>query len=253
MPSLNFSSRVPVIDANIRVGDTPTDPSPVHNPEQLLAELDRFGVERGIVYHGQAETDSPIDGNSQLEQWLDDNERLIPQWMVMPTKDSLVQVRNLHRENRVRCVRLYDARPAGLPFRGWCYDNLLSWLNEERIPIWIPLTEADPHELVTTLKGYPELVTVLVGAHYTDFLLIRHMMTNLPKTLLELSRYEPTGQVETLRDDFGADRLLYGSWYPRYAMGPILYYLHHTNLTDPELRMVCAKNAERILLGGKKG
>jgi len=53
--------------------------------------------------------------------------------------------------------------------------------------------------------------------------------------------------VESLKRQFGASRLIYGSWYPRYAMGPILFYLHHTDLNEDELRMVCAGNVERIL------
>ena len=52
---------------------------------------------------------------------------------------------------------------------------------------------------------------------------------------------------EALRDEFGAQRLVYGSWYARYAMGPMLFYLHHTNLTEAELALVCAGNLERIL------
>ena len=71
----------------------------------------------------------------------------------------------------------------------------------------------------------------------------------LPQLHLELSRYETLGDVEALCAEFGAERLLYGSWYPRYEMGPILYYLHHTTLTEPELAAVCAGNAARLLVG----
>ena len=56
------------------------------------------------------------------------------------------------------------------------------------------------------------------------------------------------GGVEELRDEFGAERLLYGSYYPRYAMGPILYYLHTADFSTDELAAVCARNLERILL-----
>ena len=69
----------------------------------------------------------------------------------------------------------------------------------------------------------------------------------MPNAYLELSRYEPIGEIEALRDEFGTERLVYGSWYPRYAMGPMLFYLHHTNLTDAELALVCAGNLARIL------
>jgi predicted TIM-barrel fold metal-dependent hydrolase len=247
MPSLRFSPRVPVIDANVCVGDHHTGPSPYRTRAQLFDEMDFHGIGRAVVYHAQTEEISPVDGNRFLEDWLDDGGRLIPQWSVLPTDDSLAQIQALHREGRVRCVRLHNAKAAGLPFRRWAYDTLLSWLGEAGVPLWIPLTEADPHEVVATLQAFPGLKTVLVGAHYSHALLVRPMLRAAPNAFLELSRYEPIGDIEALRDAFGAARLLYGSWYPRYAMGPMLFYLHHTRLSDEELAAVCAGNVERLL------
>lgn len=253
MPSLSFSPRVPVIDANICVGNTHLTPSPCRNQAQLFDEMDFHGIGRAVIYHAQTEEISPIDGNALLDDWLDDGRRLIPQWSVMPTTDSIAQIQRLYCEGRVRCARLHDTRGAGLPFQPWAYDTLLSWLSEARIPLWIPLPEADPDELVTTLRVYPDLVTVLVGAHYTHALLVRPLLTAIPNAYLELSRYEPLGEVEALRDLFGAERLIYGSWYPRYAMGPMLFYLHHTSLSDTELERVCAGNLERLFNFGDMG
>ena len=105
--------------------------------------------------------------------------------------------------------------------------------------------EAD--HVVTTLKAWPDLHAVLIGAHYTHALVVRGLLEASPRAVLELSRYEPIGEVEALVERFGADRFIYGSWYPRYAMGPILFYLHHTRISEEELARVCAGNAERLL------
>jgi predicted TIM-barrel fold metal-dependent hydrolase len=247
MTSLNFRPRVRVIDANVRIGDAPDLPSPCRDREELLAEMDRHGVQRAIIYHAQTENPSPIDGNEQLHEWLADDGRLLAQWSVMPIPDSLDQIKALHAAGRVSSVRLHDTRPAGLPFRPWAFDPLLSWLSKQGIPTWTPLPDADPHELVTTLQVYPDLVTVLVGAHYVHALWVRPILQALPNAYLELSRYEPIGALEALRDEFGAERLIYGSWYARYAMGPMLFYLHQTNLSDEELALICAGNVERVL------
>ena len=80
-------------------------------------------------------------------------------------------------------------------------------------------------------------------------LALRPVLHALPSAYLELSRYEPIGELEALRDEFGAERLVYGSWYWRYAMGPMLFYLHHTSLHENELALICAGNLERILQG----
>ena len=256
MPSLKFEPRVPVFDANVRVGDTSGSLSPSPTSTHLLAELDRHGVERAIIYHAQAELRSPTEGNRRLEEWLADDGRLFPQWSVMPIADSMRQIETLHAAGRVQSVRLHDVRhlehpfpPARLPFSPWAYGELLSWLSDEGIPVWISLPDSDPHELVSTLQAFPGLVTVLVGAHYAHALLVRPILRALSNAYLELSRYEPIGQLEALRDEFGAGRLVYGSWYSRYCMGPMLFYLHHTDFSEEDLARACAGNLERILRG----
>jgi len=112
------------------------------------------------------------------------------------------------------------------------------------------LPESNLDELVTTLQQFPDLVTVIVGAHYMHALWIRPLLQALPNAHLELSRYETIGDVEALCGEFGATRFLYGSWYPRYAMGPMLFYLHHTNLSETELARICAQNLENLLRRG---
>ena len=247
MTSLTFRPRIPVFDANVRVGDLSGQPAPCRDRAALLAEMDRHGAERAVIYHALTEEVSPVEGNLLLEPWLGTDGRLVPQWSIMPTPASLAQVQGLHRQGRVTSVRLHDTRVAGLPFRPWAYDPLLAWLSAQRIPVWIPLPGADADELVTTLQGHPDLVTALVGAHYTHHLQVRPLLTRLSNAHLELSRYEPIGEIEALRDEFGAHRLVYGSWYSQYAMGPMLFYLHHTDLSEEELALVCAGNLERIL------
>lgn len=244
-----FQPRVPVFDANIRVGDLHDEPSVCRNRDQLLAEMDRHGVDKALIYHAHTEELSPVDGNRFLEEWLAPEGRLFPQWSMMPSSDSLAQVQALYDQGRVYTVRLYNTRPAGLPFRPWAYASMLSWLRERRIPLWIPVPDADADELITTLRSFPDLVTVLVGAHYSHALWVRPLLTELPNTYLELSRFEPLGEVEALCAQYGTERFVYGSWYARYAMGPMLFYLHHTDLSDVDLALICAENLERILQG----
>jgi hypothetical protein len=261
--SLTFRPRVPVFDANVRVGDLHDQPAPCRDRAALLAEMDRHGVERAVIYHALTEEISPIEGNLLLELWLDPAncaglradaritgaplDRLVPQWSILPTGASLAQVQALHEQRRVSSVRLHDTRVVGLPFRPWAYDSLLAWLSAQRIPAWIPLPGADADELVMTLQGHPDLVTVLVGAHYVHHLQVRPLLAQLPNTYLELSRYEPIGEIEALCNEFGASRLVYGSWYWQYAMGPMLFYLHHTDLSEEELGLICAGNVAQIL------
>lgn len=245
--SLHFKARVPVFDANVRVGHPHNGVSVCADRASLLREMDRHGVTRALIYHAQTEEISPTEGNLALESWIGDDGRLVPQWSVMPLLGSMAQIEALVAQGRVNSVRLHETKSVGVPFRPWAYDTLLRWLSERRIPVWIPFPDFDPDELVETLRAYPDLVTVLVGAHYAHHMLIRPVLRAVPNAHLELSRYETTGGVESLCGEFGAERFLYGSWHSRYAMGAMLFYLHQLALDEQALALICAGNLERIL------
>jgi hypothetical protein len=247
MTSLSFKPRVPVFDANVKVGDAHDEVSPCPDRAGLLAEMDTHSIQRAVIYHALADKTSPVDANRALEDWLGEDGRLYPQWAALPTRRSLEQLRGLHAQGRVSSVRLAGLDSVKFPFRPWSYDPLLSWLSQEGIPLWLALPEMDAHELVSTLQAYPDLETVLVGAHYMHALWAQPMMKALPRAHLELSRFEPIGQLEDLLDEFGASRFVFGSWYWRLAMGPMLFYLHHVGLSDDDLALICEGNLVRIL------
>jgi hypothetical protein len=247
MVSLNFAARVPVFDANVGVGHRHDRVSPFDCPDQLLEEMARHGVGRALIYHLQGETVSPIEGNEALAQWAPGRAEFGLQWTLGPTPDSLRQLRELHASGQLHSARLSCTGSSGVPFSEWIYGEALEWLSAERIPLWISLADTPAAELMGTLELFPEVVTVLLGGHYSHALLLRPLLRRLPNSHLELSRYECLGEVEALLSEFGAGRLAYGSFYPRYAMGPMLYYLHHLQCSEADLAALCAGNLERLL------
>ena len=247
MSALNFKPRVPVFDANIGVGHRRDRPAPFEDASELLDEMRRHGIERAIVYHVQAEDISPTEGNRALEKWADDDRSFSLQWVAGPNPESLRQLKGLHAAGKVKSIRLHNTESARIPFVDWIYGELLEWLHQERIPLWVSLADTPPTEIMATLRPFPDLVTVLLGAHYGHAMMVRPFLRNLSNSFLELSRNETLGGTEDLIREFGVERFIYGSFYPRYALGPMLYYLHHMTLNDAELTAVCSGNLIRIL------
>ena len=139
MTSLSFKPRVPVFDANVKVGDHHNAVSPCVDRASLLAEMDTHGVGRAVIYHALGDLTSPVDGNRALESWLADDGRLHAQWSALPLPRCLEQLQELHSQGRVTSVRLAGLDIIDFPFRPWGYDPLLSWLSREGIPLWVPL------------------------------------------------------------------------------------------------------------------
>lgn len=248
MQDLSFRCATPVLDANVGVGDTREAPSPTRNAVQLLTEMDRHGVDQALVYHLQGEDISALDGNDQLHEWIDGgNGRLLPLWMASMAPESLHQLQQLHAGGNVRAVRLHDTSRSTTPLTPWIYGDLLRWLQQEQLPLWISLADNDPVQLADTLSQFRELRVVLVGAHYMHAPYVEPLLRHLPRACLELSRHESLGAVEHLATCIGARRLLYGSYYPRYAMGPILWGLHRLRLEPWQLQRILHGTARDLL------
>ena len=257
--SLSFSATVPVLDANVGIGHRPHRPSPVDSPAQLVDEMARHGVARALVHHQMGETLSAVTANELLPQWCEGNPALLPQWMASAEPDSLKQLQAVHADGAIASVRLHDCAATGERFSEWLYGDLLAWLQQERIALWLSIAEdwdrtwmsrvdgTPADEMLTTLGSYPELRVVIVGAHYSHWAAVRPLLDRLPRCLLELSRYEVLGDVERLVATYGAGRFIYGSFYPRFAMGPILFYLHHLGLAEADLAQICAAGAGELL------
>ena len=264
MTSLNFTAGVPVIDANVGVGHKSKRPAPFDTPDELMTEMQRHGVGRALVHPQAGESGSAIDANEMLPEWCGNESRLIHQWTAGPEADSLKQLQDMRADGKVDNVRLHDSAASGLPFVDWLYGDLLEWLQAEKIPLWVSMAnEWDPTwlspmpmtpvtEIMDTLRKFPDLVTVLVGAHYSHAHFVRPFLKLLPSSYIELSRYEVLADLEKVIDEYGAKRFVYGSFYPRYAMGPMLYYIHNIGLNDADLKGICAGNLEAILEGGRK-
>jgi predicted TIM-barrel fold metal-dependent hydrolase len=243
--SLSFTPQVPVFDAQICVGAGRSSIGPAAERAPLLAELDRHGVTRALAYHIHAEEFSPLRGNQLLEPWLSDDARLAPLWSALPTSESIAQIEQIQRAGRARAVRLSAAQ--GLPLADWTHGELFDWLSAAGLPLWLAVSEFDARDLVAVLRGYPRLRVVLTGAHYSQTLLAHKLMAALPGAYLELSRFESLGAIGDLVRQFGAGRLIYGSGFPRYAIGPILYLIHRSGLPDTSLAQICAGNLEQLL------
>lgn len=259
---LSFKAQVPVIDANIGVGHAFNRPAPFETPEELLAEMQRHGVERALIHHQHGVTLSAVTGNELLYEWLENREDVfLPQWMADPEPNSLKQLQELHAAGKLTNVRLHESGAAGVVFAEWVYADVLEWLQEERIPVWISLADTwDPTwmksvgtpvtEIMDVLRAFPDMVTVLVGAHYSHSHYVRPLLKR-PNTYIELSRYEVLRDLEALVEEFGATRFLYGSFYPRFAMGSMLYYIHSLGFDEATLQALCTNNLERLLEAGK--
>jgi len=134
-----------IIDANISYGAvyTPTL-APCRTPEELIAALDRAGVERALVVADAIRGGCPSEMNVRSAKETASYRRLMPVWAILPLETGELGTRTEFLDSMkrygVRALAAYPSKHRYLLDRVGCGD-LLDALVECRIPLLLPLEE----------------------------------------------------------------------------------------------------------------
>ena len=256
---LHFKPAVPVFDANMALGRRNDRRVLFDSVEDTLREMDRAGVERGLVYSPVSSSD-PVGGNRRLLELLADEPRLVPQLVGSPVRDAVEPLAAELAAGRASSMRMLPALH-GYPFRDWAVGPWLEWASSARVPIWLPVNygaprrhevrkyveEFDPSALYDTMTAFPDVTIVLTEVQYAQAPWALPLLRALPNLYIELSRFVSTDGVAKLLGLVGETRILFGSRFPDSPLAAQLYHLHRYGLPDSTLAAICAGNLERLL------
>ena len=254
---LDFRPEVPAFDANAALGRRHDRRVSMDSAAELLAEMDRAGVQRALVYAPHAAAYDSTEGNAGLLKAIGDETRLVPQFVCNPAFDDFEATKAQIEAADVRAVRMLPMLHH-YPFRPWVVGEWLTWLSARRIPLWLPMSyetnwldgdgaELDPHAVYETVSEFPDLAVVLSEVHYRQASWAPPLLRSLPNLSIEVSRYVIVDGIARLLDDIGPRRILFGSRYPEQAIAPQLYHLHRIGLNETDLRATCGGNLARLL------
>ena len=255
---LDFTPSVPVFDANVCVGVRHDKRAVVDTADDTLAEMERAGVGRALVYSPHAAYWDPEEGNDVLLETIAGRPSLVPQF-VASAFDDLDRFARSVEDNDVRSVRMIPSLYK-YPFREWAVKPWLDWMAARNLPLWLPAEYTthydknygrgraiDPTEVYDTLSARPDMNAVLCDFGDEDFPWVFLLLKSLPNLYLELSGYVVPDGIAMALDAVGEARVLFGSRFPEAPMSPHLYYLHGCGLSESTLRAVCGGNLERLL------
>jgi len=246
-----------IIDANISYGAvyTPTL-APCRTPEELIAALDRAGVERALVVADAIRGGCPSEMNVRSAKETASYRRLMPVWAILPLETGELGTRTEFLDSMkrygVRALAAYPSKHRYLLDRVGCGD-LLDALVECRIPLLLPLEEnsggAGGWALATKLlTETPGLRLIVLGTGpWGDDRLFRPLLRAFPTLFIEISRYELDGGIAALCGKYGAERLVYGSGYPHWAMGGALLTTLHADISEADKGLILGGNIARLL------
>ena len=240
-------------DANVWLGRAEGFPlAPELTARQLITALnDRF-VKGGLLSHWRGKTISAQDGNRALADAMAEVAgAFYAIWTGLPLYPAeagpVPGTGDLPQW--VRGVRIFPVTHH-FPLESWAAGPLCDWLVERRLPLFIWHTEVDWDQLYRLAKAFPKLRVVVESQPQKILYQTRPLfalMRDCPGVSLEISNFVGPGFVEYAVGEFGAERLLFGSFLPisdpLVPMGMIL----DSGLPADSQRLIAVGNLRRLI------
>ncbi len=222
---------------------------PALTPDDLLAEMDRCGVDEALVHSAAFEIGGALESNAGVAAFCVASPRLHPVWCILPEQTGEMEPRKLFKDMARQGVRTLRARPDTHRFllNGLTCGRLLKELVRRRIPLFLDSN----WPLVTAVLGEFPSLTAIVTNHgpWGSDRYFRPLLEHFPNLYLDTSTYELDGGIPALVAKYGAERLLFGSSYHLKPMGGATLLLRTLDLDLASKALIAHANLERLLAG----
>ncbi len=226
--------------------------APVATVEEFLAEMDRAGVEKALVWHIAQHDDAPRVGNQLLTEAIAPHPRLVGCWTVLPNQarefpPPVVLFRQM-QEARVVALRVFpDAHKFLL--NPVSMGDLLEAMMKQRVPLFVSVKRGmNWRDLYALLAEFSDLVCVICDhGCWGEDRLFRPLLERYPNVYVDTAQYLLDGGIEALVADYGARRVLFGSGFPESYFGGMMMALKHARIPDEAKAMMAHGNLERII------
>jgi predicted TIM-barrel fold metal-dependent hydrolase len=239
-----------LFDAYTIMGTATRPPlQPALEPQDLLAEMDRCGVDEAMVTNAGWQIASVPCINRQVVEWCAASPRLHPVWCILPNQCGEMEPAALFRDMKRHGVRLLQARPGAHRYllNGITCGPLLEELVARRIPLML---DSDWPLLTALLTEFPKL-TVLAVEHgcWGSDRYFRPLLEEFANFHIDTANYELDGGIPALVRKYGAERIIYGSSFHNRPMGGASLLLRNVDIDPASRELIAHGNLERLLKG----
>ena len=223
----------------------------------LLAEMDYSGVEKALVRYINTDIAIPYS-NAFLADLLkgDTQNRLTGVWTILPSQCHELpepdEFFGAFKENRIGAITLYPVEHRYVPCR-LTLGKILDAAAERKIPVLLNGFSARWKELYDFMKEFPKLTCIYLEMYgkWGSDRNIRPLLENYEGFHFETAGYWIPEGIADLAEEYGAERILYGSHYPQYNQGNGMLQLKYSGLSADKVALIAGKNLENLLKGAQ--
>jgi predicted TIM-barrel fold metal-dependent hydrolase len=234
-------------------------PGGPHTVEDLLRDMDHFGVREALVLDCLSAESHPAEGNPRIIEAIANQPRLHPAWTALPSgtdeqPDPSELVQRMERSG-VGALFLFTG-VYKMSLADWSIDDLLAPLAERGAPVFIRANDYDEHgwdmtpwdDVVALCRRWPTLPVVVTETRMRrSQRIIYRALEECENLRIELSGYWLSRGIEYITSRFGAERLIFGSNWPHYGYGQTLAMLTCSEIEPDDKQRIAGGNLRELL------
>jgi uncharacterized protein len=248
-------SALQLFDVNGCIGEGAYGIADFPEASDLIRQMDYLGIDRCLVWHVLARDLAPAYGNRKLLEMISEkkefSKRLLPAFVITPSNFYEYGVMDFlqesFRRHGLKALRIF---PRTSRFDIRTIERILGEVSKfEPVVLWDFKDSNGPADcmgLVELSEKFPQVRFVLTGAMWGQFNNVVDIMWRSKNVFTDISWLHMRDTIELLRDEFGAERILFGTGF-RSHYGASIAALQHARITDSERSLISCGNAGRLL------
>jgi hypothetical protein len=244
----------PLFDANGQIGAGARSRPDFAACADLLAQMDRLGIARSLVWRSQARDQHPPTGNARLLEELTSlsepqRRRLVPSLVICPAmmyEQGSVEGLIAQMKQGIRALRVF---PVTLRHRLHHLAPLLEKLAEFNPVILLDIREvSNDQDLLELAGGFPQTPIICMHGMWPHLfnLSLLHVMSQRENVLIDLSWQHTGGTTEMIVRRLGAGRIVFATGWKAHN-GASIGHLQNAGIDDSARAAIAHGNLDKLL------
>jgi len=238
-------------DSNVCVGKRGLkDYREIWRSEDILDAMDHAGISGALVFAGWSKDYAPDYGNQRLIEEIEKSgNRFYGCYTIVPGYTGCFKkpdeiIPDLKAKNMV-AAKMFP--------KTHCYSTdeitmgeYYSALENAEVPLLVDSSEITWPALGDVLKNHPKLNVIVLGVYWSDTHNAFAYMRKFTNLYVDLSNMQSNYVIEKLVENFGAERIVYGSGLPKMSPGAARAFIDYAQISDDAKKLIAGGNLARL-------
>ena len=246
-----------IIDINTAIG-IPTKSVRFTQIDGLLACMQDYCLDAAVVWNSVSDRDPELGNLEMYRIALEHRKVIYPCMLLEPSLETLGlpgdgSVTERLEQYRPAAVRVIQGEATHFPMNRYYAQELLLPLNEAHMPLIVDGSYSHLfwNCLPELAEAFSDVPFILLRCGLNESRIIRPLLKYTRNIYFDISVMQDFAQIEEITENFGSERLLFGSGLPQYVPAGPLGLLKYADISEADRANIAYANFER-LMGGVK-